>query len=77
MAGLLRDIYSYQGIFVVQCTFRFSPLVFQRPGEIRQMEWKDIDLAAKKWRYFVAKTKSSTLSPYPGRLLKYCRPSGR
>ena len=53
---LLRDIYCYQGTYVVQCALRLSPLLFQRPGEIRQMEWKDIDLTAKEWRYFVTKT---------------------
>lgn len=36
---LLRDIFNYQGTFVVQCAFRLSPYLFQRPGEIRQMEW--------------------------------------
>jgi len=55
VALLLRDIYNYQGTFVVQCALRLSPMLFQRPGEIRQMEWKDIDLEAKEWRYFVTK----------------------
>jgi integrase len=60
---LLRDIYSYQGTFVVQCAFRLSPLLFQRPGEIRQMEWKDVDLAAREWRYFVTKTEVQHIVP--------------
>jgi len=60
---LIRDIYSYQGTFVVQCAFKLSPLLFQRPGEIRQMEWKDIDLEAKEWRYYVTKTKINHLVP--------------
>jgi integrase len=63
VAQLLRDIYSYQGTFVVQCAFRLSPLLFQRPGEIRQMEWKDIDLNAKEWRYFVTKTEVEHIVP--------------
>jgi integrase len=53
---MLRDIYNYQGTFVVQCAFKLSPLLFQRPGEIRQMEWKDIDIVAREWRPFVTKT---------------------
>ena len=60
---LLRDISSYQGTFTVQCAFRLSPLLFQRPGEIRQMEWKDIDLEAKEWRYFVTKTEVEHIVP--------------
>jgi integrase len=63
VAQLLRDICSYQGTFVVQCAFRLSPLLFQRPGEIRQMEWKDVDLAAKEWRYFVTKTEVLHIVP--------------
>ena len=63
IAQLLRDIYSYTGTFVVQCAFRFSPLVFQRPGEIRQMEWKDVDLVAHEWRYFVTKTEVQHIVP--------------
>jgi len=53
---LLRDISNYQGTFVVQCAFRLSPLLFQRPGEIRQMLWADVDLVAKEWRPYVSKT---------------------
>jgi len=63
VAQLLRNIYSYQGTFVVQCALRLSPLLFQRPGEIRQMEWKDVDLVAKEWRYFVTKTEVLHIVP--------------
>ncbi len=53
---LLRDIYNYQGTFVVKLAFRFSPLVFQRPGEIRQLLWDDIDSEAREWRPYISKT---------------------
>lgn len=53
---LLRDMYAYQGTFVVQMALRLSPLLFQRPGEIRQMLWDDIDLAVKEWRPYISKT---------------------
>jgi integrase len=53
---LLRDIGNYQGTFVVQSAFRLSPLLFQRPGEIRTMLWDDVDLIAKEWRPYVSKT---------------------
>jgi len=53
---LLRDIYNYRGTFVVKLAFRFSPLVFQRPGEIRQLLWDDIDLEAREWRPYISKT---------------------
>ncbi len=63
VAQLLRDIYNYQGTFIVQCAFRLTPLLFQRPGEIRQMQWKDIDLNAKEWRYLVTKTDTQHIVP--------------
>ncbi|HIF59749.1 MAG TPA: DUF4102 domain-containing protein, partial [Rhodospirillales bacterium] len=53
---LLRDIFNYQGTFVVQLAFQLSPLLFQRPGEIRQMLWDDVDLETKEWRPYVSKT---------------------
>jgi len=56
VAQLLRDIGNYQGTFVVQSAFRLSPLLFQRPGEIRQMLWADVDLTAKEWRPYISKT---------------------
>ncbi len=56
VALLLRDISNYQGTFVVQSAFRLSPLLFQRPGEIRQMLWDDVDLATREWRPYVSKT---------------------
>ncbi len=56
VAQLLRDISNYQGTFVVQSAFKLSPLLFQRPGEIRQMLWSDVDLVAREWRPYVSKT---------------------
>lgn len=53
---LLRDIYAYQGTYVVQMSLRLSPLLFQRPGEIRQMLWDDVDMASKEWRPYISKT---------------------
>ena len=63
VAQLIRDIFNYQGTFVVQCAFKLSPMLFQRPGEIRQMQWKDVDIEAKEWRYLVTKTKVQHIVP--------------
>jgi len=59
----MRDIDNYQGTYVVKCALILSPLLFARPGEIRQMEWKDIDLIANEWRYFVTKTETEQIVP--------------
>ncbi len=56
VAQLLRDISNYQGNFVTQRAFKLSPLLFQRPGEIRQMLWVDVDLVTQEWRPYISKT---------------------
>lgn len=65
VAQLLRDISNYQGTFVVQSAFRLSPLLFQRPGEIRQMLWADVDLVAREWRPYISKTDFHHIVPLP------------
>lgn len=47
---LLRAIDAFSGTFVVHCALRLSPLVFVRPGELRQATWEEIDLVAGEWR---------------------------
>jgi integrase len=46
---LLRDIRGYKGHFTVCCALRVMPYVFQRPGQIRMMEWEQLDLDAGIW----------------------------
>lgn len=67
---LLRDIYNYQGTYVVQSAFRLSPLLFQRPGEIRQMQWTDVDLEAKEWRPYISKTDFHHIVPLSTQAIK-------
>ena len=46
---LLRAIDGYSGGNVVKAMLRLAPLVFVRPGELRQAEWSEIDFDAKQW----------------------------
>lgn len=46
---LLKAIDGFQGTAVVRAALRISPLLFQRPGEIRAMEWSEIDWEANRW----------------------------
>jgi integrase len=46
---LLRAIDGYNGTLVGRCALRLLPLVFTRPGELRAMEWAEIDLSAALW----------------------------
>jgi integrase len=46
---LLRAIDGYQGTPVVRAALALAPLVFLRPGELRQAEWSEFDLDAATW----------------------------
>lgn len=46
---LIRDIRGYRGHYIVCCALRIMPYVFQRPGQIRMMEWEQLDLDAGIW----------------------------
>lgn len=46
---LLRAIDGYSGSLVTKCALRLAPLVFLRPGELRQAEWSEIDLGKAEW----------------------------
>ena len=63
VAELLRGIDGFTGTLTVQCALRLSPLVFVRPGELRQAKWKDINLDTGEWRYLVSKTNTDHLVP--------------
>ena len=62
-AELLRTIEGFKGTFIVQCALRLAPLFFVRPGELRQAQWKDIDLSKAEWKFTVTKTKTEHLVP--------------
>lgn len=47
--GLLRAIEDYFGDPAVMHALRLTPHVFQRPGELRQMEWIEIDFEKAVW----------------------------
>jgi integrase len=46
LATLLRSIDSYGGGLIVGAALRLAPLLFLRPGELRQLRWDWIDLDA-------------------------------
>lgn len=49
LGGLLRAIDGYSGTAVVSAALQLAPLVFQRPGELRQAEWQEFDLDGAMW----------------------------
>lgn len=49
IGSLLRAIEGYQGSFVMKCALQLAPLVFVRPGELRQAQWSEFDFEAALW----------------------------
>ena len=47
---LLRAIDGFTGQFVTQYALKLAPLVFVRPGELRQAQWPEFDLDGAIWR---------------------------
>jgi integrase len=46
---LMRDIEGYSGEPTIMLALRLTPHLFQRPGELRHMEWSEIDLHRAVW----------------------------
>lgn len=46
---LLRNIDEYKGSEIVRLALKLAPLVFVRPGELRQARWDEFDIAGRLW----------------------------
>lgn len=49
LGELLRAIDGFEGTPTVAIALRLAPLLFVRPGELRKMEWSEIDFKTKEW----------------------------
>ena len=54
---LMAAIDAYTATPVVMAALRISPLLLARPGEIRHMEWSELDLSTFTWTISAAKMK--------------------
>lgn len=57
---LLRAIDGFQGSFVVKCALQLAPMLFVRPGELRGMEWEELNLDEAEWNIPVERMKLKT-----------------
>jgi integrase len=65
--SLLRAIWEYEGQPLTCAALKLSALLFQRPGNIRHMEWKEIDFDAAQWTIPASKMKRSVQGKVSGR----------
>jgi integrase len=49
VGALLRAIDDYQGYFVTKTALKLAPLLFVRPGELRQAQWAEFDFDKAEW----------------------------
>lgn len=65
---LMRSIHDYSGHPATRMALVLSALLFQRPGNIRQMEWwSELDLDAAMWTIPAQKMKRTKLAKINGR----------
>ena len=48
--AMMRAIYAYSGHQQVMVALKLSAMLFVRPGELRSMEWAELDLDTSEWR---------------------------
>ena len=56
---LLRAMYAYKGGPFVRTALLLAPLLYQRPANLRMMEWEELDLGGQLWTIPSAKMKRS------------------
>lgn len=57
VSKLLVAIDNYEGTPIVKAALQISPLLLSRPGEIRHMEWSEINWEEKRWEIPASKMK--------------------
>lgn len=69
---ILISIDGYTGTPEIRAALRLTPMLFQRPGEIRQMEWSEINWEQGYWEIPAEKMKmrSAHIVPLPRQALE-------
>ena len=67
VGALMRAIAEYEGQPLTRAALELSALLFQRPGNIRQMEWAELDLDRLLWTIPAAKMKRTVHGKMNGR----------
>ena len=65
VGALLRAIRDYEGHLTTKAALQLAPLVFVRPGELRQAEWIEFHFEEAEWRIPPHKTKMRKLHRVP------------
>jgi integrase len=63
---LLRAIQTYKGGPTVRTALQLAPMLYQRPGNLRMMEWTELDLDVATWTIPSMKMKRTKLEKEQG-----------
>ena len=79
VAELLRALHAYEGQPATMAALKLAPLLVVRPGNLRAMEWSELDLDAGEWRIPAGKMKMREahvvpLAPQAVAILRELRP---
>jgi len=66
MGDLMRAIKGYKGGPIVRTALQLTPLLYQRPGNLRMMEWRELDLDKALWTIPSMKMKRTKLAKEQG-----------
>jgi integrase len=66
MGDLMRAIKGYKGGPIVRTALQLTPLLYQRPGNLRMMEWAELDLDKAMWTIPSMKMKLTKLEKEQG-----------
>jgi integrase len=66
MGGLMRAIKGYKGGPIVRTALQLTPYLYQRPGNLRMMEWAELDLDGALWTIPSMKMKRTKLEKEQG-----------
>lgn len=73
VATLLRTFDAYEGTVIVRCALQLAPLVFVRPGELRNAKWSDINLDTSEWRFTASKNGPPHIVPLSSQAVEILR----
>jgi len=63
--ALLRDLWAYKGSFITACALKLSTLFGLRPGELRSLEWSEVDFDKHLIRIPLGKMKARRMHVVP------------
>lgn len=73
IAPLLRIMAGYKGSPITRAALTIAPCVFVRIGELRHMQWADIDFETAEWRYTARKTDQERIVPLARQVIEALR----